>query len=323
VSAVAEPVASDVMAAMMGALQPFVPGQIAGLPKPGVTLARAEMRAACIGNFIGTPPIGSIGSVEQHAVRVKALARFSLWGFAAVDTDQAAADLNTAIFAKRTDLAAQGFIKLSLESSPPSEHNKDPAAWRRFADYEMLYEFPYEDVGGAASLILPINAKDTPTAAQWAVTGDLARWDDNAAPVFATRGAATIVGLAALTFIANPADPPTGKVTITRTFDGAPASADAGTLAAFLAQITASPSPARNVFVSFASLSDFLNAFTSDGTSIAMGDNPAKYDSSHLDFPAPLVLASVADRLELSYEHPQFDRSAVVYLRAVRKEAES
>jgi hypothetical protein len=77
------------------------------------------------------------------------------------------------------------------------------------------------------------------------------------------------------------------------------------------------------VFVSFPSFNDFLNALTSDGTSIAMGDNLDKYDSSHLDFPAPLVLASVADRLELSYEHPQFDRSAVVYLRAVRKEAES
>ena len=57
----AEPVASDVLAAMMGALQPFVPGQIGGLPKPGVTLARAEMRAACIGNFIGTPARGSLG----------------------------------------------------------------------------------------------------------------------------------------------------------------------------------------------------------------------------------------------------------------------
>jgi hypothetical protein len=320
---VSEPLASDVLTAMITALEPFVPGQISGLPKPGVTLARAEIRAACIGNFIGTPSRGSIGAIEQHAVRVQAVARFSLWGYAPIDADQAAADLNTAIFAKRDDLAAQGFLKLSLESSPPSEHNKDPSAWRRFADYDMLYEFPYEDVGGASSLILPINATDTPTAAQWAETGDLARWDDDAAPIFATHGAATIVGLAALAFIANPADPPTGKVTITRTFDGAPASADVGTLNAFLAQITASPSPARNVFVSFPSLSDFLNALTSDGTSIAMGDNADKYDSSHLDFPAPLVLASVADRLELSYEHPKFDRSAVVYLRAVRKEAES
>ena len=319
----AEPVASDVLAAMMGVLQPFVPNQVAGLPKPGVSLARAEVRAACIGNFIGTPALGSIGSIEQHAVRVQAVARFSLWGFAAVDADQAAADLNTAIFAKRTELAAQGFIKLSLESSPPSEHAKDPAAWRRFADYDMLYEFPYEDVGGASSLILPIKAKETQTAAQWAVTGDLARWDDGTAPTFATRGAAVIVELAALAFFANPADPPTGKVTVTRTFDGAPAPADAGTLNAFLAQITASVATARNLFVSFPSLTDFLNAFASDGTSLAMGDNPDKYDSSHLAFPAPLVLASVADRLELSYEHPQFDRSAVVYLRAVRKEAES
>jgi hypothetical protein len=45
------------------------------------------------------------------------------------------------------------------------------------------------------------------------------------------------------------------------------------------------------------------------------------YQPSHLVFPAPLVLASVADRLELSYANAKFDQIAVVYLRAVRKEA--
>jgi hypothetical protein len=305
------------------ALKPFVPAQISGLPPPSLTVAKAEVRSSGIGNYIGTSPRGSIAAVEQHATRVQAVARFSLWGFAASDVEDGVTALNAQIFDKRKDLAAQGFLKLSFDGAVPSEQTKDTTAWRRFADYDLLYEFAYEDDGGAEGLILPIASQDTPTGAQWSTTADFGRWDDVAAPLFSLRGPAIFTELAALTFFAAAA--PTGIVTVKRTFDGAPAPADAGDLATFIAQTTASDAPERNVFVSFPSVSDLLAQFASDGPPFAMGDResdgPDVYQPSHLVFPAPLVLASVADRLELSYANQQFDQIAVVYLRAVRKEA--
>jgi hypothetical protein len=318
----AEPAPSDVLASMMNALQPFVPAQVAGLPQPSLTFARAEFCAAGIGNFIGASARGSIGGVEQHAVRVQAVARFSLWGFAPFDVDQSVNALTTSIFAQRSDLQARGFLKLAFDETTHLEQTRDTAAWRRFADYDMLYEFPYEDVGDAASLILPVVATETGTGDGFSVTGNLGRWDDQAAPTLSIRGQATITELAALSFFANPADPPTGAVTITRTFDGAPVPADAGTLPAFLSQITSTAAPIRNVFVSIASVSNLLAQFTPDTTPFGMGDRdqngiPDSYVPTHLVLPAPLLLGSVKDRLEFSYGQSKFDRSGVVYLRAL------
>ncbi len=318
-----EPVPSDVLTAMMSALQPFVPAQMNGLPKPSLSLAKAEMRAAGIGNLVGMAAHGSIGAVEQRAVRVQATARFALWGVAVFDLDQVLTALNTAIFAKRADLQAQGFLKLSLDGSLPAEHSNQPGLWRRFADYDVLYEFAYPDVGEAESLIRPIFAQDSPTGAKWAVTGDLARWDDAEAEPLAIRGPAVITELAALAFFADPGNPPTGGVTITRTFDGAPPPPAAGTLAAFLAQITAG-TPDRNASVNFASLSDLLAQLAPDGAPMQMGDRDQDgtldtYVPTHLVLPAPLALPSITDRLELAYAQAKFDRTAVVYLRAIRQ----
>jgi hypothetical protein len=319
----AEPIPSDVLAAMMNALQPFVPAQVAGLPKPSLTFARAEFCAAGIGNCIGVSPRGSIGGVEQHAVRVQAVARFSVWGFASFDADQAVNALTTSIFAKRSDLQAQGFLKLSFDETTHLEQTRDTTAWRRFADYDMLYEFPYEDVGDAASLILPIAAKETATGDGLTVTGNLGRWDDNAAPPLSVRGQATITELAALSFFADPANPPSGAVTITRTFDGSPAPVNAGTLPAFLSAIVSNP-PSRNIFVSLPSISALLAQFTADTTPFTIGDRdqngvPDSYVPTHLVLPAPLQLASVRDRLEFSYSQSKFDQTGVVYLRALRR----
>ena len=319
----AEPNPGEVLTAMVGALQAFVPLQVAGLPEPSLSLARSELRATGIGNYIGTVAHGAIAATELQALRVEAVARFSLWGFVPADVDHAVTALAGAIFAKRSDLAAQGFLKLSFEGSSPAEETKAPIAWRRFADYALLYEFAFEDVGGAVGLIRPVQASETRTGAAWSVTGDLGRWDDTAAPPLAIRGPAVITGFAALTFIANPAQPPTGAVTLARTFDGAPAPADAGTLAAFLIAVTDPASPARNLFVTFASVAALLAELASDGAPIAMGDRngdgiPDSYAPSALAFAAPLPLPGVFDRLEFTYARPQFDRSAVVYLRPIR-----
>jgi hypothetical protein len=155
------------------------------------------------------------------------------------------------------------------------------------------------------------------------ITGDIGRWDDKNAPVFSVRGPATFTGLAALAFFANIVFQPTGKVTIVRTFDGAPAPALAPTFANFAAQITATP-PSRNLSFAFAKIGLLLAQFTAEPGPVDLGDWNAdgiadRYASSRFTFPKPLVLPSVADRLELSYATPHFDHKAVVYLRATRQ----
>src|SRR6516225_139598 len=158
---------------MLSAFQPLVPAQVAGLPKPSLAMARAEMRNAGIGNYVGSTPHGAVVATDQQAVRVRATMRFTLWGFVAADVDDAVTTLTGNVLDKRDDLATQGFLKLSFTGSSPPEETKQPIAWRRMADYDVLYEFPYEDVGGAAGLIRPVQSQETGTGAGWSVLGDL------------------------------------------------------------------------------------------------------------------------------------------------------
>ena len=84
---------------------------------------------------------GSIATVEHHAIRVQAVARFSLWGADPFAVDQAVMGLNASVFAKSDDLQAQGFLKLTFDSTASAEEVTGLGAWRRNADYNVLYEF--------------------------------------------------------------------------------------------------------------------------------------------------------------------------------------
>lgn len=319
-----EPAGNAAIAAMVAAFQPLLPPAVAGLPQPSLSVARAALRPSGIGNIIGTAPHGAIAAAEQHALHVTAVLRFMLWGFVASEADAAVTALTEQVFAQRTALTKQGFLRLDFDGSSPPEETRQPVAWRRFADYEVLYEFPYEDTGAAAGLILPIQAQETTTGTVWNIVGDFGRWDDAAAPIFSLRGPAVFTALAALSFFAPPGTPPDGSVTIARTFDGAPPPPAAADLADFLAQTTVPNNPVHNLAVSFASLTDLLARFAPDGTPLALGDRdndgvPDLYQPARLAFPAPLILGGVADRLELSFSQAKFDRIGVLYLRAVRQ----
>jgi hypothetical protein len=305
---------------MVSVLQPFVPQQVANLPKPSLSLVRAEIRGAGIGNYIGMSTDGSIATVEHHAIRAQAVARFSLWGADPFAVDQAVTGLNASVFAKRDDLLASGFLKLTFDGTAPAEELLG-LGWRRNADYDVLYEFPYTDTGGALSLLVRIPVDETSTGQQWMVRGDIARWDNQQAPPLVLRGPAAITEIAALAFFPHAAQEPTGPVRIVRTFDGAPAPTDSGTLAAFIAQTTAGV-PARNVYVELPTISALLAVFTPDGAPLGLGGNggaPDRYIPTHLVLPSSIVLPTIADRLEFSYQRPPFDRVAVVYIRASRQ----
>jgi hypothetical protein len=71
----------------------------------------------------------------------------------------------------------------------------------------------------------------------------------------------------------------------------------------------------------FANVGELLAFFTDDPELVELGAEGAvdSYVSSRCVFPQPLVLGSLADRLELSYTPPPFNQTAVVYLRATRQ----
>jgi hypothetical protein len=306
---------------MTDVLKAFVPADVAGLPKPSFAVVQAELLPAGIGGYVGIRTHGAIATIERHAVRLKALVRYSLWGPDPLAVDNAVGALNAAVLSDAT-LAPSGFLRLTFDGTVASEQTATNV-WRRFADYHVLYEFPY-DADDSASLIVRIPVDETTTSESITITGDIARWDNKHAPVFSMRGPATYTGLAALAFVFDAALPPTGAVQIVRTFDGAPPPTPVLDFPTFVAQITATSSPARNLSLTFAKIGDLLALFSADPDSVPLGDwnedgNVDHYVSSRFVFAQPLVLASVADRLELSYTPSPFDQTAVVYLRATRQ----
>ena len=186
-------------------------------------------------------------------------------------------------------------------------------AWRRTAEYTVLYEFLYTDTDGAQSLIaqIPIHTDpetlDSPQRETAVVTDEMVRWDDESAPTLELRGRLTVSRLSILVFM--PGTPPTVVFP---------------DLAQFVTAITAQESPARNAQVTFATLSDFLVPFTTTGDPIELGDwdeddTPDNYEPRVLKFPEPILLSDPSDRLQLVYQpssdNPQFDQVAIVYLR--------
>ncbi|GJH28949.1 hypothetical protein [Caballeronia novacaledonica] len=314
------PTAGDAITAVLNALQPFLPAMNPGLPKASLSIARAAEKPACIGNVIGIGASGSIASRERHAIRMEATARFAVWGLAAADVDAALTTLSTKILASKSELSAQGFLKLSLGDSALYKHTTANDAWSACADYDVLFELSYEDADGATSLILPVAATEASTDDVWSVTADHARWDDTAAPLLSIRGPARFAGLATLSFFEDPVTPPAGAVTITRTYDGAPAPAPVASLDAFVMAAAGTP-PKRNIVVSFASLAAFLAPFAREDSSVdlanALGAEDT-YSAARLSFLAPFTLGSIADRFEIAYADAKFNRRAVVYLRALR-----
>ena len=218
-------------------------------------------------------------------------------------------------------------LKLNLETVEPPDFAGSLNAWRSAALYRVLYEFPYQDSGGAQSLIarIPIEFEpETPGAAseETVVTDELTRWDDDGAPPLILRGAIGIASLDVLSWFAGQA--PTDSVSLARTFDGATGPpVPFASLDAFLDAV-AGPAPgARHASVAFTALPDFLAAMGPAGTATLLGD----WDEDGAEDPylprtrtlvPPVLLREPGDRFEITYDGAALDRPAVVYLRATR-----
>ena len=291
------------------------------LTPPSVVLTSVVERTVGLGSRVGTDMRGPLSVAALKGLRVEAVVRYEVWEHTPADVGQAIEILVKNLLGDRERLRAAGFLRLALKSTGPSENVFAEDAWRQNVEFGVLFEFPYVDSDEADSLIAQIPIRiNSEINELTTVVDEMARWDNLAAPALLLRGPLSISRFSALTFM--PGAAATGKVTLTRTFDGAlgPTTVHPD-LPTFLAAVADPDHPAVEGQVVFASLTDFLSVFTPDGDPITLGDWDEDlvaddYHASTLTIAPPIKLPRVNDRFEISYETSAFDQVAVVYLRA-------
>jgi hypothetical protein len=322
-----KPHLDQVIREMLKELEKYSPKQIDKLPLSSVSVASLSERAVGLNNRIGTETRGEFPVVALKGIRLDVLVRFQAW---AADPDQietAFTHLESHLLADRDSLRKVGFLRLALDNTLTADLVTSLNAWRKQADYRVLYEYPFQDGDGAESLIVRIQIESdqeqvgSAESETTTITDQMVRWDDTDAPVFILRGPFTIGSLSALKFFPGPE--PGGPVTLTRTVDGLTGQPTIRpTLKDFLAAV-AGPNPQdRHSQVIFLSLKDFLNNFIRAGDDpvvLAAPDAnkvPDNYEPLVLTIDPAIQLPRVFDRLELTYQRKAFDQVAVLYLRA-------
>lgn len=312
----------DQISDMLNVLSTYLPASVPSLPNPSVSAVSVTERAVGLGNRRGNETRGPFAIVALKGGRLDAVVRFQLWANEPSDADTAIDELHGRLFAARDELWGAGFLRVTAEKTSLPEHVSSPNAWRKTADYRILYEFHYQDTEGADSLIarIPIHI-DSTYAEATIVTDEIIRWDNEAAPALVVRGCFSIGRLSALAFV--PGTLPSGSITLTRTFDGAVGSPTGyPTLTDFLMAVAGPASSERHGQMTFSSLSDFLTSFNPAGDSVKLGDwdedgNIDIYEPLVLDFDPGIHLPGKSDRFEVSFQHDAFDQIAIIYFRAI------
>jgi hypothetical protein len=294
-------------------------------PAASLSLVSVAERAVGLGSHVGTDLRGPFSVAALKGLRLEAVVRYQLWAATPSDVEQAIADLIARLLADRDVLRQAGFLRLELKHTGVSENVFAEDAWRQSVEFEVLFEFPFVDADDAESLIarIPITVSDHFTETT-VVTDELTRWDNESAPSLALRGALNVGRLSALAYV--PVAAPTGTVTLTRTFDGAPGPPPTHpNLTAFLAAVADPDNPAREGQVVFTSLGSFLAAFAMAGNPVPLGDWDQnllldEYQSLELTIEPPIRLPHATDRLEIVYDlTPSATNFAVVYLGVKRR----
>lgn len=272
------------IAAMLDSLDDYLPPPVAPLPEPSVSVVSLKERSAGLGDRRGTESRGGFPVVALLGIRLDGMVRFQLWAATPSAAETAVNDLAARLLTDRDSLWTNGFLRLLLKTTAAAEHVSVVNAWRKQADYQVLYEHRYQDNDGAESLIaqIPIHSdpevRNSPERETTVVTDEMVRWDNEVALPLVIRGPFNVGSLSVLAFV--PGTAPSGTMTVKRTFDGAagpPASHP--TWAAFLGAVAGPNAPERHAQTSFASLTDFLAEFVEEPTFIAaeehLGSEPA------------------------------------------------
>jgi hypothetical protein len=258
----------DTLNRMLDELRGFLE-PVNGLPIPEVILVSLNNAPVGLGKFLGEKSHNMLGGTELKGGRFDCVVRFVLWEANILAINDAMLRLQTSLLTATRRLLNRGFLRFNaLTSSNPAFDSK-LGVWIRTADYSLLYEYRYEATDVAESLIarIPIQSdleeRNSDQRETTIVTNKMVRWDDDAAPVLVVRGPVSIRDLIVIAFI--PSNAPDGKVTFTRTFNGATGLPTIySTLQDFMTAVTDPNAPDRHAQLVFDSLSIFLDAFSED-----------------------------------------------------------
>src|SRR6266498_3774122 len=330
---------SRALDAMLTVLKRFVQPPLMPLPPPPplppatVLLASVVERTVGLGSRVGTDLRGPFSVAAIKGLRVEGVVRFEVWGHTPSEVGQAVEDLIKHLLEDPEGLRASGFLRAALKSNGLSENIFAEDAWRQSVEFDVLFEFPYIDSDDADSIIarIPIDFIGEFNESTL-VVDEMARWDNELAPALQLRGPLSIGALSTLAFI--PANEPTGTVNITddalagMEADGIPqtvltALALEGTkdkevggedaFVAFLESKIAVPDTTAHKAV--------ILKHAATSKPVAMGDwdengIPDEYQSLQFRVKPSIKLAGVTDRFEITYQDPNFDNVAILYLRA-------
>lgn len=315
------PSTDEVIEELLDTLRSYLPPPIGSLPDPGISFTKVEEKPTGLGNHVGQEPLGQF-SIVLKGGRLDAVVRFQLWANTPNNVDQAIDDLHGRLLDEKKILLNAGFLRFVSNGSSLAEHIPSLNAWRRTADYKVLYEFKYTDADGAQSLItrIPIGILTDSDDESTLVTDEMVRWDNEGISTLSIRGNFRVVRLSLLAFV--PGATPSDQITLTRTFDDATGTPSIfTTLPEFVTAVTELNAANRHAQITFVTLGDFLTALTAVGDPVTLGDwntdnLPDSYQAYVLDFEPALLLSNFADRLELSYQGTAFDQVAVLYIQA-------
>lgn len=313
------PTQNDLLDALRARLQSQLPGAT-------FSIAGFTVKPVGLGNFRGNRSVGSLKLVELKGERIDARVRFSFMGATpeAVELD---AQLLIDLVSSQLDvLKSLGFLTITLADSSDPAFIQGTGNWRKVVEYQLLFEYCYEDTGGADSLIarIPIHTGLDQTgllpSEDMLVTDKLVRWDNLSALGLELQGEMLINRLSALTL--DPSSIPAGSVTILRTFTGASGSpVSAASFPDFVSALIDPVSPSRHIQFEAASVVEFLNLFDVAGDEIELGDRDEDgirdlYEPRVLTLGTPILLTSSQDLLTITYDGPNIGTAAVMYLQA-------
>ncbi|MFL5539934.1 MAG: hypothetical protein ACJ8J0_13120 [Longimicrobiaceae bacterium] len=329
------------VAAMVDHLKHFLPP--AGNPPRPASLAvlEAAERPVGVGNFQGNVERGALAVLGVRGGRVQARVRYDLRADTPHEAAAAVEELQRQVRAARLDPLLtwiHEFLVLEPDGGEPASPLGQGEGWRQGVEYRVLFEYRYEDLEDAGSLIVRVRVElEGEHHEHDAVTRDLTRWDDTGAPPLRIRGPRAIGPLGALVHPATGL--PDGRVTLLRTHDGAAGQpSDHPNLGAFRTAVEGGDRHDRFVFAAPGGLAAFVAEFAGedanqDGavdtvTLLDPAGSAVPFEARVLDALAGVRLDGPGERFEVGYLDPALpplvqekfpDGSlAVVYLRAGR-----
>jgi hypothetical protein len=277
------------------------------LPQSSVSIVSLKERSLALGNSRGMQSLASFEVVELKGGRLEAVVRYLLTGSNPDELETEMAALHGRLLAAKNELWASGVLRFAAEETSPSEHVPDLNAWRKTVDYHVLYEFHYNDAGGAESLItqIPISI-DSRYNESTLAGGEIVRWDNTATPALEVNGKATrilsVKTIFMLAFLPGAWDG--SEVTISANIGG---------------QLQEK---------NFENVRKFRDAFewikgenwpeVKTHKTVELGGKtyiPCSLAFPNPYFPDPIVLKGEDDFFRVIYASPPFDDEAVLYLR--------